>query len=301
MPLLIGTGAVVLLIVLVGVLSSKDGAPSMRRSLVENSAERTHDSTEAAGIRGRLAMATGADLARLERLDHKWRFPHDSATHVRATTALLDSAERLLRMTSTPQLADAAAVTLNQIEQPLTSKQTERREQLRTRAQTRAREAARAAELAAANAADAQKWMYSVTDDPMTGRTSRMARIESENTVEFGFPYQGAQHGTLIIRNHPSFGRDIMLQIERGQILCPSYDDCTVRVRFDEGSPERWTGAGASDNSSTTVFLRGSSRFLQRMRAAKVVRISVPVYQEGQRAFEFRVGGFDNQRYTTGS
>jgi len=143
--------------------------------------------------------------------------------------------------------------------------------------------------------------MYSADLDPMTGRTSRMARIESENTVEFDFPYQGAQHATLVIRNHPSFGRDVMLQIERGQILCPSYDECTVRVRFDDGSPERWMGAGPSDNSSTTVFIRGSSRFLQRMRAAKVVRIEIPVFQEGNPSFEFHVGGFDNQRYTTGS
>ena len=128
-----------------------------------------------------------------------------------------------------------------------------------------------------------------------------MATISSENTVNFGFPYQGAQHATLVIRNHPSYGRDVLVQIEQGQILCPSYEDCTVRVRFDEGSPERWTAAGPSDNGTTTVFLRASTRFVQRMRNANVVRIAIPVYQEGEPAFEFRVGGFDNQRYTTGS
>ena len=219
---------------------------------------------------------------------------------MRATTALLDSAEALLRG-SAPERAGAATATLSQIEQPLTPRQTEKKLQLGRRAETRTREAARAVALAAEKAADAQKWSYSASTDQMTGRTSRMARIGSENTVTFDFPYQGAQHATLVIRNHPSYGRDVLLQIERGQILCPSYDDCTVRVRFDEGSPERWTAAGPSDNSSTVVFLRGSGRFLQRMRNARVVRIAVPVYQEGEPAFEFRVGGFDYQRYTSGS
>lgn len=154
--------------------------------------------------------------------------------------------------------------------------------------------------VAAALATEAAKWRYSSSRDEMTGRDMKMAMIESENTVDFSSPYDGAQHGRLIIRSHPSYGRDVLLSIEKGQILCPSYDDCTVRVRFDEGKPENWTAAGAADHSSTTVFIRNYSRFLQRMRSAKVVRIQIPVYREGQPAFEFRVGGYDHERYTRG-
>ena len=134
----------------------------------------------------------------------------------------------------------------------------------------------------------------------MTGKASRWAVVQSENTVDFSFPYNGPQHASLTIRNHPSYGRDVILQIQEGQILCPSYDDCTVRVRFDDGAAESWTAAGAADHSSTSVFIRSGARFLQRMRAAKVVRIQIPVYQEGNPAFEFRVGGYDHERYTRG-
>lgn len=154
---------------------------------------------------------------------------------------------------------------------------------------------------AAERAADAGKWRYSSDTDPMASRPSRTASIESENTVEFGFPYDGPQHATLTLRNHPSYGLDVILQIREGQILCPSYDDCSLRIRFDDGSVERFTAAGPADNSSTTVFIRNYSRFMQRMRNAKVVRIQIPVYQEGAPTFEFRVGGFDNERYRTGS
>lgn len=147
----------------------------------------------------------------------------------------------------------------------------------------------------------ADNWTYRSNVDPMTSKASRSAMIRSENTVDFDFPYSGPQHGTLHIRNHPSHGRDVILSIERGQFLCQSYDDCQIRVRFDEGSPERWNAVGASDNSSTVIFLRNEGRFLQRMRSAKTVRIQAPIYQEGQPIFEFHVGGFDHGRYTSGS
>ena len=153
----------------------------------------------------------------------------------------------------------------------------------------------------AERSADAAKWRYASGSDPMASRPSRTASIDSENTVEFGFPYEGQQHATLTLRNHPSYGRDVILNIREGQILCSSYDDCSIRVRFDDGPAERWTGAGPADNSSTTVFIRNYSRFVQRLRNAKVVRIQIPVYQEGAPTFEFRVGGFDNERYASGS
>jgi hypothetical protein len=164
-------------------------------------------------------------------------------------------------------------------------------------------ERVRAAEAAAAAESQrlANKWTYRVDEDPMTSRKSRYATIESENTVTFDFPYQGAQHGRLMLRDHPTYGHDVIFSIERGQILCHSYDDCQVRVRFDEGNPERWNAAGPSDNSTTSVFIRSHSRFVQKLRAAKVVRLQIPVYQQGEPMFEFQVGGFDYARYREGS
>jgi hypothetical protein len=163
--------------------------------------------------------------------------------------------------------------------------------------EARVREQAEAAE----RQANAAKWRYSSDTDPMASRPSRTASIDSENTVEFDFPYEGQQHATLTLRNHPSYGRDVIVQIREGQILCPSYDSCSIRIRFDDGPAERWTAAGAADNSTTVLFIRNYSRFVQRMRNAKIVRIQIPVYQEGAPTFDFRVSGFDHERYTNGS
>lgn len=143
-----------------------------------------------------------------------------------------------------------------------------------------------------------RKWSYRSSTDPMTSGTTRQASIQSENTVSFDFPYRGPQHGTLILRDHPSHGRDVILSIERGQILCRSYEDCNITIRFDQKSPTRWRAVGPSDNSTDTIFIRNSAEFRRRMRSADAVRIQIPVYQEGNVLFEFEVGGFSQSRFT---
>lgn len=167
----------------------------------------------------------------------------------------------------------------------------QRLEEQRIREQEEARAATERRRLAG-------KWSYQKSIDSMTSAVTRTASIASENTVNFDFPYQGAQHATLMIRDHPSYGKDVILKIERGQILCQSYQDCDIRIRFDEGNSTTWRAVGPSDNSSTTIFLRNQASFRQGMRSAKVVRIQAPIYEEGSPVFEFHVGGFSQERFS---
>jgi len=141
------------------------------------------------------------------------------------------------------------------------------------------------------------QWRYGQDMDEMTGRASHFASVESANTVEFGFPYQGAQHGQLTLRRHPRFGSNVLFAVERGQLLCPSYEGCTVLVRFDEGEALQFSANAPADNSTETVFIANYDRFMSKMRGARQVRISVGVYQEGEQTFTFDVSGFDSKRY----
>lgn len=144
------------------------------------------------------------------------------------------------------------------------------------------------------------QWNYRQDEDPMGKGISSYALVVSNNTVNFGFPYSGAQHGTLTLRTHPRYGKDVILSIERGQFLCPSYDGCTVLVRFDDGKAINYSAAGAADNSTETIFIRGYSGFVGHLEKSKRVRISANVYQEGAPVFEFDVSGFDPSKYKSG-
>lgn len=142
-----------------------------------------------------------------------------------------------------------------------------------------------------------RKWRYGSIRDEMSGRTSHSASIESENTVNFDFPYSGAQHATLRLRNHPRYGKDVIMSIEKGQILCPSYGNCTIGIKFDDHATNQWRASGPSDHSSDTIFLRNQGAFRQKMRRSDVVRIQIPVYQEGSVVFRFEVGGFSQEKF----
>ena len=141
------------------------------------------------------------------------------------------------------------------------------------------------------------KWDYSQSTDPMGKGVTHSARVTSSNTVSFGFPYAGAQHATLVLRTDPRNGKDVLFYIERGQIPCHAYQNCSALVRFDDEQAIRFSAVGTADGSTETIFLSGHDRFLEKVAKAKRVRISTTIYQQGSPVFEFEVGGFDRGRY----
>lgn len=143
------------------------------------------------------------------------------------------------------------------------------------------------------------QWVYRTDEDDMGKGTTHFAWVKSTNTVEFEFPYGKPQHAELTLRSHPRHGKDVLFQIERGQLLCRSYEPCNVLVRFDDREAQRFSALGPSDGSSEVLFIQNYSRFVGALQKAKVVRIAAEVYQQGAPVFEFDVSGFDPGKYQT--
>ncbi len=129
-------------------------------------------------------------------------------------------------------------------------------------------------------------WQYSTNVDDLSGKEVYNAAIRSSNFQSFDFPYNGQTYGTLILRKHPRYGKDIIFQIDRGQILCHTYDSCPFTLRFDEGSPIKMTGNPSEDNSSDTAFLP-YNRLFHKIKNSKKLVIGIPIYQEGVPTFVF--------------
>ena len=140
-----------------------------------------------------------------------------------------------------------------------------------------------------------KQWIYSESEDSMSSKTTYSASVRSTNSFEFDFPYQGQQHSILTLRRHPRWGTDVMLSIEKGQILCSSYD-CPIRVRFDDGPAQTFSGNEPSDNSSEYVFIPGFAGFSKKLEKSKRVKIEVNIHQHGVLVSEFDVDGFKPQR-----
>jgi len=142
--------------------------------------------------------------------------------------------------------------------------------------------------------ASPSRWDYSQFEDEMGRGKVYTATIQSSNTINLDFPYNGEQHGMLMLREHPKHGKDVVLKIERGQLLDSEYNDSVV-VRFDSDKPLTFSSVGASDHSTETLFLRGNAfpTFSTRLKTAKTVRIQAPIYQGGNQVFIFDVEGFN--------
>ncbi len=160
----------------------------------------------------------------------------------------------------------------------------------------------KASEFAAieARVVSGRKWRYSVDTDAMTGKQAFHAVIASENTVELEFPYGEPQRGRLFIRQSPQFGFDVFFAIERGQLLCSSWDGCSALVRIDDSAPRQWNANGASDHSTETIFFSNDRALYEAIKKAKVVRIQPKIFQAGVQTFEFDVSGFDPNQFHPG-
>lgn len=141
------------------------------------------------------------------------------------------------------------------------------------------------------------QWGYASREEGMSGKSVRTASVLSTNTINLDFPYTGSQHATLELRRHPRWGNDVILSIERGQLLCHSYGDCAIGVRFDDGKLLRFDGNPPADNSTEYTFIPAFSTFMKQLPKTKKVRIEVQIYQAGSQVFEFDVSGFDASKF----
>lgn len=141
-------------------------------------------------------------------------------------------------------------------------------------------------------------WLYStdipggITDE-MTGKEIRYAATTSTNSHDLHWPYGNGVTATLRLRKHPRYGKDVIIELTAGQILCDSYDGCQISVRFDEKPMQIFIGSPPSDHANTTIFLSGYVKFVKATRAAQKVTVEIPLYQDGNRAFTFNVSGLE--------
>jgi len=135
-------------------------------------------------------------------------------------------------------------------------------------------------------------WQYSETEDSMTSQKTKLAFVQSSNTVEFASPYSGEQHATLIIRKKRG-SDNVMLKIEKGQLTCGDYFGRSVSVRFDEKPPRRFSVSDSADHDSRVVFIRSEKSFIAEAKKATRIRIEAIVYQNGSPVFEFDTAGLE--------
>jgi hypothetical protein len=136
-------------------------------------------------------------------------------------------------------------------------------------------------------------WKYSRQLDEITQKTIFYAQSSSINSNDLHWPYGPGIFARLTVRNHPRYGKDIYMSIDKGQLLCRHYDPCSVVVRFDENNPATFSGSSPSDGSSDIVFIKKYDRFIDLVKKSKTAIIEVPAYQDGNIRWSFEIDSID--------
>lgn len=133
----------------------------------------------------------------------------------------------------------------------------------------------------------AGSWEYDSSVDKMTGKDSKSASVRSDNSLRLAFPYSGENRGLLVVRSHPKYGTDVIVQIDKGQLMCRSYEPCAVMVKFDNAKPVRFSGYPPADHDSAVTFLEPTSKFIAQAAKAKKILVQLTLYQGGDQVLEF--------------
>lgn len=136
------------------------------------------------------------------------------------------------------------------------------------------------------NPVTASSWEYGSSKDEMNGKVSKHATNKSVNTVNFEFPYQGEQHGSIMVTD----GNQVLFFIEKGQVICHGgsrYGTCRVRVKFDDEKEKYVNAEKIGDDSRAVVFTDRS--FLKKIKKSRKLMIQAEVYHNGLPIFTFDV------------
>lgn len=135
-------------------------------------------------------------------------------------------------------------------------------------------------------------WRYHESKDTMRDEKSTFARLTSENTVNFGFPYNGGSQLEIILRKNNGRLDAVMFSISIGQFTCP-VSGCKGAVRFDKnqkkGKVESLSLAEPANYAPDLLFASNENWFVGKIRVADDIIVELPFYQYGNVQFEFNV------------
>ncbi|AJA08850.1 Putative membrane protein [Sphingopyxis fribergensis] len=135
-------------------------------------------------------------------------------------------------------------------------------------------------------------WSYSSEKDEMRGAESHYAELDATNTINLDFPY-GEQRGRILVRQSAQFGFDILVGVPSGQIMCNSFSNSHINVKFDEGPIQRYGCTDASDGTSDMIFIQGSKGFLSKLKKSKKAVVEAEFFQNGMQQMTFNTANLN--------
>ena len=118
---------------------------------------------------------------------------------------------------------------------------------------------------------------------------------KSINSLNLDFPYNGKNHGEIILRNSKKYEIEILFSIDKGQILC-DVSVCRGKIKFDSSPSIKFIGGKSVDRRSDIIILQKDEHLIELLKSSKKVLIEIPLYREGNQILEFNIEGLDLEK-----
>jgi hypothetical protein len=133
-------------------------------------------------------------------------------------------------------------------------------------------------------------WTYDVQADPISATPIKTACTNSINQAQLSPPYEPVT-AMLCLRHSKRGGTDAFVSLNgKGQILCATYNGCTLYARFDNRQVV-FGGRGAADYSTNIVFLVPASKLASDLKKTEHTKIEITFYEAGTQTLEFDTKG----------
>ncbi len=150
-------------------------------------------------------------------------------------------------------------------------------------------------------------WIVSYDNDEMRGTSTKFLQTDSDNTVNFDFPYNGGSSMTLVLRSKKTELKDgqkaddlkpaeAMLMISKGQFSCASIDGCSISVKFDSEKIQKYEVNTAANGRSDVLFIGNAPSFIKNIQTHKKLMLEANFYQAGPRQFKFNLEGYSTPK-----
>ncbi|WP_421839416.1 hypothetical protein [Novosphingobium sp.] len=159
-------------------------------------------------------------------------------------------------------------------------------------ATTKAAATTGSAATAPAGAEEVTAWVYQTKKDEMRGGEDRFAQVDALEPIKLDFPY-GEQTGQILVRQSSKFGFDILVGVPSGQILCNSFQNTHVSVKFDNGPVQKFACTDANDGSNNMVFIENSKSFLSQLKKSRKTVVEAEFFQNGLQQMTFNTANLN--------
>ena len=136
-------------------------------------------------------------------------------------------------------------------------------------------------------------WEYESFKMGVDEEIAKAAEVRSINScLSLDFPHQGETFGHLVLCTHPVSGFNLMIILDRGQILC-GIDSGEMRIKFGNESsyPAEFSPSDSCDHH--LLFASQSEALEVKILRLKLMKIEPKLFQSAAKIPEFNVSGLD--------